>query len=89
MKCSECDYLRHIKSEGIGGTREYNVCDIAHWVNPTSCTLPSDKLVPDAEICYNCKHWSGGGDFGLSCRKKYHIASTNGFDKACELFERR
>lgn len=41
------------------------------------------------DICFNCKYWLGGGDWGLSCEKDYHNCSTNGFDEACELFERK
>lgn len=52
------------------------------------CTITSDKEVENMNICYNCKHWIGGGDWGLSCRKDYYIASTNGFDEACEKFEK-
>ena len=33
-------------------------------------------------------HWRCLGDWGLSCDKNYYNCSNNGFDKACEQFER-
>ena len=50
------------------------------------------KNIPEVKnmnICYNCKHWIGGGDWGLSCAKNYYNCSTNGFDEVCEQFERK
>ena len=46
------------------------------------------KDISKLNICYNCKHWIGGGDFDLSCKKdSYRIRS--GIDDACKDFERK
>ena len=84
MECRNCDYLKR-----IGNDFNETICDITHRLNTISCPFPSDENVKDMEICYNCKHWIGGGDRGLSCRKHYYKCSTNGFGSACEDFERK
>ncbi len=79
MECKNCKYFS-----------EYNdSCDITHMCYTKSCTLPSDEIVEQLPICYNCQHWIGGGDWGLSCAKNYHDCNSNGFRKACEQFERK
>ena len=83
MECIKCRYYKPLDEF------HNHICDITHLRNTISCPIPSDELVVDADICYNCKHWIGGGDWGLSCRKDYYNTSTNGFNKACEKFERK
>lgn len=84
MNCKDCKYLNE---ENGWGT--VNVCKITSRVNPTFCYLESDEAVKDMNICYNCQHWYGFGDWGLSCAKNYYDCSTNGFREACEKFERK
>ena len=84
MECKNCKYLY----ESRGWSSGY-VCSITHQYNPTSCSITSDEYVKYMDICYNCKHWYGGGDWGLSCAKNYYDCSSNGFRKACEQFERK
>lgn len=79
--CKECPYrAEHSKKETI--------CKINSAVNPRRCPLP-DGGIENKKVCYNCSEWIGGGDFGLSCRKHYHIATTNGLRDACEDFSER
>lgn len=84
MECKNCKYL--YKDTGWSTV---NVCRITNKVNPISCTIENDKDVERLHICYNCKHWYGGGDWGLSCAKNYYNCSVNGFDEACDQFERK
>lgn len=84
MECKNCKYLRELKS-GFAN----NMCDITHRFNPISCSIESDEIIERLPICYNCQHWYGGGDWGLSCVKNYYNCSINGFDEACERFERK
>lgn len=84
MECINCKYF-WMGSE----TFPHDVCDITHICNPKSCNLASDEEVKSMDICYNCKYWYGGGDWGLSCEKNYYNCSANGFDKACDQFERK
>ena len=81
MECKNCDYYN----------KEQKSCKIRNKINVKACYYDSvypNTKVEDMNICYNCKHWIGGGDWGLSCRKNYYHCSVNGFDKACDKFER-
>lgn len=90
----ECRYCHYCESKTVGlknnETRMITVCSITHVCNTKSCTyITSDEEVEDMDICYNCKYWYGGGDWGLSCEKDYYNCSSNGFDEVCEQFERK
>ena len=86
MECKDCKYYEDDHNEFF----RTMMCKISHRWKPESCTcITSGAEVEDMDICYNCKYWHGGGDWGLSCEKDYYNCSVNGFDKACEQFERR
>lgn len=76
MFCKDCEYC--IDKE------TYTVCQVCHRINLEGCTYSN---IENLKICFNCKHWLGSGDFGLSCRKNYYMTTTNGFTKACDNFE--
>ena len=84
MECEKCKYLYE---EYVWGP--VKACSITHYTNPKSCSIESDEDVKKMKICYNCKHWIGGGDWGLSCKKNYYLCSSNGFNVACDQFDRR
>lgn len=84
MKCENC---RFNKEMDYGIVK--NICKITNVRNRTDCSLSSDEDVNKMEICFNCKHWFGGGDWGLSCAVDYYNCSSNGFERACEKFERK
>lgn len=84
MECKICRYFK-VGSDNFS----HDVCDVTNVCDPTSCDIVSDEEVETMNICYNCQHWYGGGDWGLSCAKNYYNCSVNGFDKACEQFERK
>ena len=46
------------------------------------------KDLSNNNICLNCKHYLGGGDWGLSCGKDYYKL-VNALDKSCDEIERR
>lgn len=86
MKCENCKYYKDDHNDFFRTI----MCLISHRWQPKSCTyITSDEEVKDMNICFNCKYWLGGGDWGLSCEKDYYNCSANGFDEACEQFERR
>lgn len=90
MKCSSCKYQYatsiKIKEEELFCCS----CGITHRIDVESCDyIENDEEVENMNICYNCKQWIGGGDWGLGCAKNYYNCSTNGFDEACEQFERK
>lgn len=83
MNCDSCKYCEYSK------VHRTIVCSISHRLHQNYCNLTTDAEVENMDICYNCEHWIGGGDWGLSCEKDYHNCSSNGFDKACEFFNRK
>lgn len=83
MNCKDCKY-KYKTADGD------TFCEITHLLYTKSCNyIDNDSQVVAMNICYNCKHWIGGGDWGLSCRKDYYNTSTNGFREVCEHFERK
>lgn len=90
MECKNCKYYK--VDSFMFDNKEWTsrACEIAHIVNPKACAyIENDKEVEDMTICFNCKYWIGGGDWGLSCQKDYYNCSTNGFNEVCEQFERK
>lgn len=88
MECKDCKY--HYNDTADGNFINLNMCTITHRCLTQSCDyIQSDSEVESMNICYNCKHWIGGGDWGLSCAKNYYSCNTNGFVEACEQFERK
>lgn len=79
MECKNCDYYNNYKK----------LCKITSVCNMRGCNHNPNIKVEDMDICYNCQHWIGGGDWGLSCTKNYYYASSNGFNTACKQFERK
>ena len=79
MKCKNCKYYNRYKK----------MCYVTHLYNTISCNATSYEQIEKANICYNCKYWLGGGDWGLSCEKDYWNCSANGFDEICGEFERK
>lgn len=89
MKCEDCKYLKVNTCTIKGKIIHTKVCSVTHYVNPTSCDIISYQEIEQSNICFNCKHWIGGGDFGLSCKKDYYLLESNGFRTACEKYERK
>lgn len=90
MECKDCKYKNITNVKLKNGEFTMQGCLITHILNKESCDyIVSDGEVDDMKICYNCKSWIGCGDWGLSCTKNYYNCSTNGFNKACEQFERK
>lgn len=74
----------------LSGSYIHSRCKITSACNPKYCdNIVSEEDVEQLQICYNCKHWFGGGDWGLSCAKDYYNCNTNGFTPACKEFERK
>lgn len=88
MNCNECEFCLTVNNDAY--EEPYKVCRINNHIinNNTTCHLMSGEKLEDMNICFNCKYWMGGGDFGLSCHKNYYISSCNGFDKACKDFDK-
>ena len=87
MKCRDCHYCQMYK-ESIG------TCTL------TRIVLNADKDHDDCQcfnrdlsgyaICYNCKYYIGGGDWGMFCSHKdmyHHLGKFS--DEPCGRYERR
>ena len=86
VKCKDCKY-------SIGAYRGCSSCTLTHIiVNPDKehdCQCFNADL-SQYNICYNCKYYLGGGDWGLFCSHKdmyHHIGKFN--DEPCRHFERK
>ena len=84
MECKDCKY-RFKTSESFVSS----ICKISHICNTVRCDIISDEDIENMHICFNCEHWLGGGDWGLSCRRNYYNCNSNGFAEACEEFIRK
>lgn len=81
MRCEECEYCKRYPDNFL-------MCDVSHIVNPKSCSF-NVAGIRDMKICYNCKDWIGGGDWGLTCVSDYYMTDNNGFRTACERFKKK
>lgn len=89
--CKKCCYITEIVNH-TNPKQNYNICTLSRIVLLTDYAKNCDYYnldLSNEKICMNCKHWIGGGDWGLSCSKDYYNTSSNGLGKACEKFERK
>lgn len=85
MSCKDCIYYQG-KVEIL--TKIYHRCALLKTVvNREKCPLFNVDL-SNKKICYNCKHYLGGSDWGLSCAKHYHVL-TKALKDACNEFEKK
>ena len=86
--CKNCNYceLEDMKFPD-GHKRPIHHCKLTNTLrNPNASCEYYNKDISDLDMCYNCKHYIGGGDWGLSCRKDYYkLVQFN--SKTCEHFE--
>lgn len=70
--CEDC--FHHRKTIILYG-KDCATCELTNaiMVNETaqSCGL-YNKDISNERICFNCKHFIGGADWGLACAKHYH-----------------
>lgn len=83
MKCKDCKYYEK-------GT--YGCCTLTCVVvnaNEENVCPYYNKDLSSYDICYNCKYYIGGGDWGLFCshKDKYHHLGHFS-DNPCEMYEK-
>jgi len=82
LLCKDCRYYNGEIS--IGNFKAYG-CKLTNTIIVgTGCDL-KNKDFSNEKICYNCKHFLGGNDWGLSCKKDYYKL-VGSFDEACKDF---
>ena len=94
MKCNDCRYVLsgEYHARGKEPRIEY-VCTLTRVLvsadKDHDCQCHNRDL-SEYDICYNCKYYMGGGDWGLFCSHEdmyHHLGKFN--DDACERFERK
>lgn len=88
MECKDCKYL----FSGTFGDKTIHGCTIQNFAPFNGypwCGFNSEEDINKAEMCFNCKHWIGGGDFGLTCAKDYYMTNANGLQRICDKFIRK
>ena len=81
--CREC--IHYGGSTPFGSTTAY-LCKLTNLLlKGVPCEL-FNKDISNEKICYNCKHYLGGNDWGLSCDKEY-MRLTKALNQACKDFE--
>lgn len=92
MKCKDCKYCEISNFKFQGKSYSNACCLLSHYaIKPNvkhNCKCFNIDL-SEYDICYNCKYYSGGGDWGLFCSHKdmyHHLGTFN--DKPCKYYEK-
>ena len=90
-KCKDCRYSETSTFKVKNSTVITTVCTLTSIVvDPdTSCEYYNADL-SGQDICYNCKYYLGGCDWGLFCSHKdnyYRLGNFN--DGPCKHYERK
>lgn len=87
--CDTCKYCQKGEMPTKNGTYSYTMCSLTSVLMKLngSCEY-CNKDLSQENICYNCKHYGGGHDWGLFCSKHYnHLGMFN--DEPCDDFEKK
>ena len=92
MKCETCQYCQQFSYEIKGKQVNMACCTLSNYVvkadKEHNCTL-HNKDLSGYDICYNCKYYRGGGDWGLFCSHKdmyHHLGKFS--DDPCDYYEK-
>lgn len=81
-----CDSCHHfLGTEEVFGRTAYRCRLTRTLLTGKPCEL-YNKDISRYKLCINCKHFLGGGDWGLACGKHYHRL-PEALDKACDDME--
>lgn len=90
MKCSGCIYCYESDSNEF---KRLGYCNLTYAVvntdNEHDCSCYNIDL-SKYDICYNCRYYGGGGDWGLFCSHKdmyHHLGKFN--DEPCKYYEKK
>lgn len=85
-RCIECKYC-HPYEDGTGTCKLTRYVVKADKDHDCSCF---NRDLSEYDICFNCKYYIGGGDWGLFCSHKdmyHHLGKFS--DEPCERFEKK
>ena len=89
MKCRDCKYSNNETYVFAG--KECCTCSLTRRVmnaNAESECNCFNRDLSEYDICYNCKYYIGGGDWGLFCEKHYHHLGKFS-DEPCKDYEKK
>ena len=82
-RCENCSHFRN--NFTIGSRTDCVQCELTNRImvskSAETCNLYNRDL-SEEDICFNCRHFLGGGDWGLACAKHYH-SLPKALDKMC------
>lgn len=89
--CAKCEWLKAVNRQSVFGESVCYICSLSNRVITynlaTKCEYFNKDISHD-NICYNCKYYLGGEDWGLACSKHYDRLPC--FDsKICDDFNRK
>ena len=91
--CRNCKYCHIGNMQTKEKSVEIGCCSLTHHVikpDVESDCKCFNKDLSEYDICYNCKYYGGGGDWGLFCSHKdmyHHLGKFS--DAPCKRYERR
>ena len=92
MKCIDCKYCQISEFEFQGKSYKNAYCELSHLIikvdKEHNCQC-FNKDLSKYNICYNCKYYCGGGDWGLFCSHKkmyHHLGKFN--DDPCNYYKK-
>lgn len=90
MRCKDCKYSSDVYELS---NKECCTCYLTRYVMDANiereCNCYNHDL-SQYDICYNCKYYGGGGDWGLFCSHEdmyHHLGKFS--DKPCERYEKK
>ena len=89
--CSKCCHVKKTTNHIGNVIRHEEICTLCRKILFKNCVEDCNYYnldLSNEKICMNCKHFLGGGDWGLSCMKDYYKL-PNKLSKACVEFERK
>ena len=85
-KCRDCKYAQVYQDLSVCCTLTRRVMNGQKEHNCSVINADLSKY----DMCYNCKYYGGGGDWGLFCSHNemyHHLGNFN--DEPCEYYERK
>lgn len=93
MKCRDCKYCQISNFKFKDKSYTNACCSLSHYVVKPDISHKCEyfnKDLSEYNICYNCRYYIGGGDWGLFCSHKgmyHHLGNFN--DEPCEYYTKK
>ena len=88
-KCENCSHF--LSNDFMIGGIQCVQCELTNTImvskSAETCKF-YNRDISDLLVCFNCKYFGGGADWGLACSKHYHML-PQALDDMCEDAEWR